>query len=86
MLRARGPSIINMKRFHCSWVSAGFGVISFVMFLPFFFKQYDVAKLERQSVMSDTESEKLPPPDKFMLFTLMVHFFVILFNFVLVEA
>lgn len=42
----------------CGWVSALFGVITFITFLPFIFKEFDVTKYELGNAEKIDDSEK----------------------------
>lgn len=72
-----------------SWINVFLGVINFVMFLPAIFKEKRIAAREamlRQGAASEEATWKQKKPDYFSVWTLIVAFFVLVFNFVLLET
>ena len=73
------------------WVSAFFGVVAFVLFLPLIFTEFDVAKIEREqnseaAANAQKLAQMLPPPDRLVMFVCIATFFIYMLNFVLIEA
>lgn len=72
-----------------SWINVFLGVINFVMFLPAIFKEKCIAAREamlRQGAASEEATWKQKKTDYFSIWTLIVAFFVLVFNFVLLET
>ena len=85
----------NLPLVSSSWISVFFGIISFVMFLPKFFVEYDVMSEERDYNAAKKQAEAddagevvqdLPKPDYLTAFVCIVAFFFYLFNFIIVET
>lgn len=77
--------VINMYT-ASGWCNVLLGVINFFMFMPFFFKDRRVAAKEQMIIQgknSEKETWKNTKPDYATTFTLILSFFVIVFNFVL---
>lgn len=77
--------VINMYT-ASGWCNVLLGVINFFLFLPCFFKDRRVAAREQMIIQGkNTEKEtwKHTKPDYASSFTLILSFFVIVFNFVL---
>ncbi|CAO1437512.1 unnamed protein product [Diamesa tonsa] len=71
------------------WINVLMGVINFVMFLPFIFKDRRIAAREQmilQGKETEKETWKAMKPDYKTSWTLLLSFFVIVFNFVLLET
>lgn len=77
--------VINMYT-ASGWANVLLGIINFFMFLPCFFKDRRVAAREQmilQGKQTEKETWKHTKPDYASSFTLILSFFVIVFNFVL---
>lgn len=77
--------VINMYT-ASGWCNVLLGVINFFMFLPFIFKDRRVAAKEQmilQGKKNEKDTWKHTKPDYATIFTLILSFFVIVFNFVL---
>lgn len=77
--------VINMYT-ASGWCNVLLGVINFLLFLPCFFKDRRVAAREQmilQGKSTEKETWKNTKPDYATTFTLILSFFVIVFNFVL---
>ncbi|XP_013196044.2 major facilitator superfamily domain-containing protein 8 [Amyelois transitella] len=71
------------------WINAVFGIVNFVLFLPWFFKERPIAAREAmvaQGKDSEKEALKALKPDLISSWTLVLAFFVLVFNFVLLET
>lgn len=75
------------------WVCAFLGLLSFILFLPFIFKEVDVSLKERQyatecnKLMNEEDvSLDLPSPDTVAAVICIAAFFTYVFNFVLIET
>ncbi|XP_050348286.1 major facilitator superfamily domain-containing protein 8 [Nymphalis io] len=71
------------------WINAILGLINFVLFLPFCFKEKKIAAREAmlaQGKQTEKEALKAIKPDYVSSWTLVVAFFVLVFNFVLLET
>lgn len=72
-----------------SWINVLFGVVNFAMFLPVFFKEKRIAAREamlKQGADSEEATWRQVKPAYFSVWTLIVAFFVLSFNFVLLET
>lgn len=72
-----------------SWINVLLGAVNFIMFLPFLFKEKRIAAREamlKQGAESEEATWKQVKPDYFTVWTLIVAFFVLVFNFVLLET
>lgn len=69
------------------WLSAGVGLISFILFLPGIFKEHYVAIKEAQYINKETNNTTpLARPDMVAVVSCTFSFFVFLFNFILLET
>ncbi|XP_023341021.1 major facilitator superfamily domain-containing protein 8 [Eurytemora carolleeae] len=69
------------------WLSAGVGIISFILFLPGIFSEHYISKIEAERIKTnDNEKIELGRPDLFAVTSCAVSFFVFLFNFILLET
>lgn len=71
------------------WINVLMGFLNFCMFLPFFFKEHSIAAKEvmkMQGKASEEETWKGIKPDYVSAWTLIGAFFVLVFNFVLLET
>lgn len=71
------------------WINVLMGVVNFSMFLPFFFSEQKIAAKEvmvMQGKTSEAETLKGIKPDYVSAWTLIGAFFVLVFNFVLLET
>ncbi|KAH8397544.1 hypothetical protein KR222_009107 [Zaprionus bogoriensis] len=71
------------------WINVLMGIGNFVVFLPFFFHEYKIAAREimvLQGGTSERETWKAIKPNYYSAWTLLVAFFVLVFNFVLLET
>ncbi|XP_053604461.1 major facilitator superfamily domain-containing protein 8 [Plodia interpunctella] len=71
------------------WINAVFGLINIVLFLPCIFKERPIAAREAmvaQGKDSEKEALKALKPDLISSWTLVLAFFVLVFNFVLLET
>ncbi|KAJ1527977.1 hypothetical protein ONE63_007907 [Megalurothrips usitatus] len=72
-----------------SWINVLLGVLNFALFLPVVFKEKRIAAREamlRQGATTEEATWKQSRPDYFSVWTLIVAFFVLVFNFVLLET
>lgn len=72
-----------------SWINVLLGVLNLLLFLPAVFKERRIAAREamlRQGAESEEATWKQQTPDYFSVWTLIVAFFVLVFNFVLLET
>lgn len=71
------------------WINVIMGFVNFLMFMPAVFKERNIAARElmvRHGKASERETWKAMKPNKFGAMTLICAFFVIVFNFVLLET
>lgn len=71
------------------WINVLLAVINFVMFLPAIFKEKKIATkeaMQRQGVESEKDTYKGKKTDYLSVWTLIVAFFVLVFNFMLLET
>lgn len=71
------------------WLNALMGIINFSMFLPIFFKEHRIAAKEvmiMNGMQNEKETWKSLKPDYLSAWTLIIAFFVLVFNFVLLET
>ncbi|CAB3246744.1 unnamed protein product [Arctia plantaginis] len=71
------------------WINAVLGFVNFLLFLPWCFKERKIAAREAmiaQGTDSEKEALKALKPDKVSSWTLVLAFFVLVFNFVLLET
>ncbi|TRY68880.1 hypothetical protein TCAL_11023 [Tigriopus californicus] len=69
------------------WLSAVLGLISFVLFLPGIFKEFDVAEAEAEEGRRlDPSNNNLSPPDMVVTISCIFNFFIYLINFVILET
>jgi len=71
------------------WLNVFMAIGNFVLFLPMFFKEKRIAAKEimkLQGKQTEKETWKGTKPDYFSCWTLIVAFFVLVFNFVLLET
>ncbi|XP_067612996.1 major facilitator superfamily domain-containing protein 8 isoform X2 [Eurosta solidaginis] len=73
----------------CGWINVFMSVGNFIMFLPGLFEEHKIAAREimiKQGKSSERETWKAIKPDYMSAWTLIVAFFVLVFNFVLLET
>ncbi|XP_030373416.1 major facilitator superfamily domain-containing protein 8 isoform X2 [Scaptodrosophila lebanonensis] len=73
----------------CGWINVLMSVGNFIMFLPGTFEEHKIAAREimvMQGGTSERETWKAIKPNYFSAWTLIVAFFVLVFNFVLLET
>ncbi|XP_065360293.1 major facilitator superfamily domain-containing protein 8 isoform X1 [Calliphora vicina] len=83
-----GGMVFNMYT-ACGWINVVMSVGNFIMFLPKIFEERKVAAREimiMQGKTSEKETWKSIKPDYISAWTLIVAFFVLVFNFVLLET
>ncbi|XP_023299589.2 major facilitator superfamily domain-containing protein 8 isoform X1 [Lucilia cuprina] len=83
-----GGMVFNMYT-ACGWINVVMSVGNFIMFLPSIFEERKVAAREimiMQGKSSEKETWKSIKPDYISAWTLIVAFFVLVFNFVLLET
>ncbi|XP_022914633.1 major facilitator superfamily domain-containing protein 8 [Onthophagus taurus] len=71
------------------WLNVFLSIFNFIIFLPFFFKERKIAAKEamlKQGAKTEKETWKGIKPDYLSAWTLIVAFFVIVFNFMLLET
>ncbi|GLV43714.1 Cln7 [Carabus blaptoides fortunei] len=71
------------------WINVIMGVLNFCMFLPAVFKEHRIAAKEAmmlQGKVSEEDTWKANKPDYLSSWTLIVAFFVLVFNFMLLET
>ncbi|XP_031841265.1 CLN7/MFS domain-containing 8 [Nomia melanderi] len=71
------------------WINVLMGILNFVMFLPWIFKERRIAireAMRNQGKVSEEETLKSIKPDYLANWTLICAFFVLVFNFVLLET
>lgn len=71
------------------WINVVMGMFNFVLFLPCFFEEHSIAAKEAmilQGKSTEEETWKDIKPDLFSAWTLITAFFVLVFNFVLLET
>lgn len=71
------------------WINVIMGVLNFCMFLPFVFKEHRIAAKEammRHGKESEEAAWKALKPDYISSWTLIIAFFVLVFNFMLLET
>lgn len=71
------------------WINAILGLVNFLLFLPWCFKERNIAAREAmlaRGTNSEKEALKALKPDKLSSWTLVLAFFVLVFNFVLLET
>lgn len=71
------------------WINVLMGMVNFAMFMPSVFEERNIAARElmlRHGKATERETWKAIRPDKFGAITLIVVFFVLSFNFVLLET
>lgn len=84
----RGVMHLNMYT-AAGWINVFMGMLNFAMFMPSVFKERNIAARElmlRHGKSSERETWKALKPNKFGATTLIVAFFVLVFNFVLLET
>uniref|UniRef100_A0A7G3AV39 Putative transporter/transmembrane protein n=2 Tax=Lutzomyia longipalpis TaxID=7200 RepID=A0A7G3AV39_LUTLO len=84
------PGIFHLNMYTASgWINVLLGIGNFCMFLPTFFKERRIAAKEAmimQGKDDEQETWKSIKPDYFSAWTLIVAFFILVFNFVLLET
>lgn len=83
-----GSVILNMYT-AAGWINVLMGVANIIMFMPFVFEERKVAAREimvMQGKSSEKETWKAMKPDYVSAWTLIVAFFVLVFNFVILET
>lgn len=71
------------------WINVFMGILNFCMFLPFFFKEHRIAAKEamiKHGKESEEATWKAIKPDYISSWTLIIAFFVLVFNFMLLET
>ncbi|XP_046742195.1 major facilitator superfamily domain-containing protein 8 isoform X1 [Diprion similis] len=71
------------------WINVLMGVFNFVLFLPWNFKEHRIATreaMQTQGKTSEEETWKAMKPDYIASWTLICAFFILVFNFVLLET
>lgn len=71
------------------WINVFMGIVNFCLFLPFIFKERKIAAKEamfKHGKESEEATWKSLRPDYISSWTLIVAFFVIVFNFMLLET
>lgn len=84
----RGVIHLNMYT-AAGWINVVLGFLNFLMFMPAVFTERNIAAKElmlRHGKTSERETWKAMKPNKFGAITLIAAFFVIVFNFVLLET
>uniref|UniRef100_A0A6B2EFK6 Putative transporter/transmembrane protein n=1 Tax=Phlebotomus kandelakii TaxID=1109342 RepID=A0A6B2EFK6_9DIPT len=84
------PGIFHLDMYTAGgWINVLLGIGNFCMFLPAFFKERRIAAKEAmimQGKDDERETWKSIKPDYFSAWTLIVAFFILVFNFVLLET
>ncbi|XP_036325798.1 major facilitator superfamily domain-containing protein 8-like isoform X1 [Rhagoletis pomonella] len=73
----------------CGWINVIMSIGNFIMFLPGLFEEHKIAAREimiKQGKSSERETWKAIKPDYVSAWTLIMAFFVLVFNFVLLET
>ncbi|XP_045467057.1 major facilitator superfamily domain-containing protein 8 [Harmonia axyridis] len=73
----------------CGWISVLIAIINMYMFLPNIFREHKIAGREamlKQKKDNIKDTYKLHKPNYFATWTLIVSFFIIVFNFMLLET
>ncbi|KAL0880525.1 hypothetical protein ABMA27_002919 [Loxostege sticticalis] len=86
---APGPVLRLDMYTAAGWINAVLGVVNFALFLPWCFKERTIAAREAmvaQGKDSEKEALKAMKPDLISSWTLVGAFFVLVFNFVLLET
>lgn len=84
----KGLLTLNMYT-ACGWINVLLGIVNFCLFLPAFFKEKKIAAKEvmiLQGKDSEKDTWKSIKPDYLSSWTLIIAFFVLVFNFVLLET
>lgn len=71
------------------WINFFLGILNFCMFLPFVFKEHRIAAKEammKHGMESEKAAMKAIKPDYVASWTLIVAFFILVFNFMLLET
>lgn len=71
------------------WINAIMGIFNFILFLPWNFKEYKIAikeAMRNEGKATEKETWKAIKPDNLASWTLICAFFVLVFNFVLLET
>ncbi|XP_044739182.1 major facilitator superfamily domain-containing protein 8 [Chrysoperla carnea] len=71
------------------WINVILGFVNFCLYLPMFFKEHKIAAREamlKQGAESEKAAWKALKPDYFSAWTLIITFFVLVFNFMLLET
>lgn len=71
------------------WINVILGIVNFVAFLPFIFKEHRIATkeaMQKQGVETEKETYKGTKVDYLSAWTLLVAFFILVFNFMLLET
>ncbi|XP_059622358.1 major facilitator superfamily domain-containing protein 8 [Phlebotomus argentipes] len=84
------PGVFHLNMYTAAgWINVLLGIGNFCMFLPTFFKERRIAAKEvmiLQGKGDERETWKSIKPDYFSAWTLIVAFFILVFNFVLLET
>ncbi|XP_028156741.1 major facilitator superfamily domain-containing protein 8, partial [Ostrinia furnacalis] len=84
------PAALRLDMYTAAgWINAVLGIVNFVLFLPWCFKERTIAAREAmlaQGKNSEKEALKAMKPDLVSSWTLVGAFFVLVFNFVLLET
>lgn len=73
----------------CGWINVVFSIFNFILFLPFIFKEHKVAAREamlKKGLQTERETWKNVKQDYLSYWTLIVAFFILVFNFMLLET
>ncbi|XP_066999586.2 major facilitator superfamily domain-containing protein 8 [Anabrus simplex] len=84
------PGILKLNMYTAAgWINVVMGVLNFIMFLPAIFHEHRIAAREamiNQGMESEEATWKQVRPDYVSAWTLISAFFVLVFNFVLLET
>lgn len=84
------PNFIALNMYTAAgWLNVTLGIINFILVLPVFFKEKSIAAREAMLLTSATnerEAWKSVKPDYLSVWTLIVAFFILSLNFVLLES
>ncbi|XP_060524429.1 major facilitator superfamily domain-containing protein 8 isoform X2 [Cylas formicarius] len=84
------PNRLKLNMYTASgWINAALSLINIFLFLPKYFKEYKVAAKEamvKQGKTNEKDIWKNNNPDYFAAWSLIVAFFVLVFNFMLLET
>ncbi|XP_055705303.1 major facilitator superfamily domain-containing protein 8 isoform X2 [Phlebotomus papatasi] len=84
------PGFLHLNMYTAAgWINVLLGILNFCMFLPMFFKERRIAAKEAMILQGKDDERatwKSIKPDYFSAWTLIVAFFILVFNFVLLET